>query len=145
MLSGLDARAVPSASGHNWAGSQRHRALLQLILISSWQQGCGSLHVISEQQLGLYPHSRDGTPQKARGQAGKCCIACPVPLPLGKERSPIAANPFNRVNWNMWALARKSAEEHSTDSMHIQAYCFQRGHGEGRNLVKNKIAASQLH
>lgn len=144
ILGGLAARIVPPAPASNWARPHRSRALFWLILISSWWLSCRSWHVISEVQPGLYSHPRDSIPGKTRRQAGECYTACPVPT-KGKEHSPTAANPFNWVNQNTWAIARKSAKECSTGSMHIQAYCSQRGQGKGRNLVENKAAASQLY
>lgn len=143
MLGGLAVRVVPPAPASNWAGPHRSRALLWLILISSWWLSCRSWHVISEEQPGSCSRPRDRIPGKTRRQPGECCTACPVPA-TGKEHSPTAANPFNWVNQNTWAIARKSAKECSTGCVRIQAYFFQRGQGKGRNLVKNKAAASQL-
>lgn len=55
----------------------------------------------------LIPIPQGKSPRKSRKQAGKCCIACPVPT-MGKEHSPATANLLNWVSKNMWAIARKS-------------------------------------
>lgn len=137
-------QSCPSSRNTQLGRTPWKQSSIWLILISSWWHSCHSWHVIGEQQPGLYPHPRDGTPGKIRGQASKCYTVCPDPT-TGKEYSPTATNPFNWLNQNMWAIARKSAKERSTGSAHIQAYCFQGGQGKGRNLVKNKAAASQFH
>ena len=114
----LDCRSAPwprSWWQAGWAGCQRcpcsshstARDRLGAEPHYSWWHGCWNRSVISEQQLRLYPYPRGKSPRKSRKQAGKCCIACPVPT-MGKEHSPATANLLNWVSKNMQAIARKS-------------------------------------
>lgn len=114
---------------------------------SSWLAADGTgvaVGVLSVKSSLAYTHT-PGTGLQEKTEDKKASAAQPVVPTTGKQHSPTAANQFNWVNQNMQAVARKSAEERSTGSVHIQAYCSQRGHGRGRNLAKNKAAASQLH